>query len=110
MLLAYCARSQAPHSSLHSKRTFWLTVRALKHCIHRCIPSEPVHVLVDRRPQQAVPGFYAGRCPDIRRRRSVKDVFIDIRQNANAEYSEIYKMTEELVNIAGTMISTPKAL
>ena len=39
---------------------FWSTARDLKLCIHRCIPSESVHVWVHRRPQQAAAGFYAG--------------------------------------------------
>ena len=38
----------------------------------------------------------------------VKEIFIDIRKNADAEYSEIYKMTEEMANIAGTVISIPR--
>ena len=38
----------------------------------------------------------------------VKDIFIDIRQNGDAEYSEVYKMTEEVVNIAGTVTSVSR--
>ena len=34
----------------------------------------------------------------------VNVIFIDIRQNADAEYSEIYKMTEEMASLAGTVI------
>ena len=37
-----------------------------------------------------------------------KDIFIGIRQNADAEPSEVYKITEEMVNIAGTVISISK--
>ena len=39
-----------------------------------------------------------------------KEIVIDIRQIADAEYSEIYKTTAEIVNIAGTVtvISTPR--
>ena len=32
--------------------------------------------------------------------RSHSGIFIDIRQNAEAEYSEIYKMTEHMVSIS----------
>ena len=35
---------------------FWSTVRDFKLYIHRCIPTESVHVWVDRRHQQAAPG------------------------------------------------------
>ena len=35
----------------------------------------------------------------------VKDIVIGISKNAGAEYSEVYKITEKLVNIAGAVIS-----
>ena len=38
----------------------------------------------------------------------VKDIFIESRQNADAEYSEVYKMTEEMANTAVKVISVPR--
>ena len=37
----------------------------------------------------------------------VMNIFIDIKENADAEYSERHNMTEETANIAGTDISMP---
>lgn len=37
-----------------------------------------------------------------------KDIFINIKQSADVEYSEIYKMTEEKTNMAGTVVLIPR--